>query len=443
MTASPETGRHEPLRLADLTGRHVAVWGLGVEGRSAVELLPGLCAPASITTVVDGEQSLDLLDAADFVVASPGVSRHRPEAVRLRRSGRLTGGTALFLAERRGTGVVGVTGSKGKSTTTCLLRDLWAALAGPVELGGNVGRAPLALVLAPAPDRVALEVSSFQAADVEVSPEIGVLTTIAPDHLDWHGSFAAYVTDKLNLFAHGCGAVVVDEQVGDKVIDRLPHAVRTGTAGGWHADHDAGFVLLGRRRVLTLSASPLLGPHNARNLCVVLAVLHVLGLNPAARADEVEAALRQFAPLPFRLELAGTVAGRDVVDDSISSNPSAAVAALATFSDRPVAIILGGDDRRGLAYDDLAAALVARTPWTLAVCTGPAGERLASLLPPDRMLMSTGFDNAVLLASAHCPEGGVILLSPGAPSFNEFPSYRERGARLRSLLGLPPPRPEL
>ena len=432
-----------PLRLADLTGRRVAVWGLGVEGSSAVALLPELCAPASITTVVDGEQPLSLLDEADVVVASPGVSRHRPEAVRLRQAGRLTGGTALLLAERGGGGVVGVTGSKGKSTTTGLLRDLWAALAGPVELGGNLGRAPLSLLRPPVPDRVALEVSSFQAADVEVSPELGALTALVPDHLDWHGSFAAYVDDKLNLFAHGCRTVVVDGGVGEEVIARLPSPVRSGTPGGWHPDLDAGVVRRGRRPVLPLAASPLVGAHNARNLCVALTVLEVLGLQPEARAEEVEGALRRFAPLPFRLEVVGRVAGRDVVDDSISTNPSAAIAALASFPDRPVAVILGGDDRRGLAYDGLAAAIADRRPWTLAVCTGAAGGRLAGLLPADRGVTADGFDDAVLLAVERCPRGGVVLLSPGAPSFDEFPSYRERGARLRSLLGLPPPRPEL
>ena len=432
-----------PWRLADLTGRHVAVWGLGVEGRSAIELLPELCAPASITTVVDGEQPLDVLDEVDVVVASPGVSRHRPEAQQLRRAGRLTGGTALLLADRGGVGVVGVTGSKGKSTTTGLLHDLWQALAGPVELGGNLGRAPLALLRPPPPTRVALEVSSFQASDVEVSPEVGVLTALVPDHLDWHGSFAAYVDDKLNLFAHGCRTVVVDDMVADEVVDRLPAPVRSGTTAGWHADHAAGTICLGRRALLPLAASPLLGPHNARNLCVALTTLDVLGLDPAGRADEVEEALRRFAPLPFRLELVGTVAGLTVVDDSISTNPSAAVAALATFADQAVAVIVGGDDRRGLAYDSLAAAITAREAWTLAVCTGPVGRRLAPLLPAGRHVVADGFDDAVAIAASQCPDGGVVLLSPGAPSFDEFPSYRERGARLRTLLGLPPPRPEL
>jgi UDP-N-acetylmuramoylalanine--D-glutamate ligase len=290
---------------------------------------------------------------------------------------------------------------------------------------------------------VALEVSSFQASDVEVSPEVGVLTALVPDHLDWHGSFAAYVDDKLNLFAHGCRAVVVDATVDDDIVGRLPGAVRSGTADGWHPDHEAGEVRLGRRPVLPLAASPLLGPHNARNLCAALATLDVLGLDPAGRADEVEAALRRFTPLPFRLELVGAFEGRQVVDDSISTNPSAAVAALASFPQQPVAVIAGGDDRRGLAYDGLAAALAVRPAWTLAVCTGPAGRRLAALLPADRHVVADGFDHAVLVAADRCPEGGVVLLSPGAPSFDEFDSYRERGARLRTLLGLPPPRSEL
>ena len=419
------------------------MWGLGVEGQTAVALLPELCAPASITTVVDGRQPLSLLDEADVVVASPGVSRHRPEAQRLKEAGKLTGGTALLLAERAGAGVVGVTGSKGKSTTTGLLRDLWEALAGPVALGGNLGRAPLGLLRPPPPERVALEVSSFQAADVEVSPEVGVLTALVPDHLDWHGSFAAYVNDKLNLFAHGCRSVVVDAGVDPAVIERLPSAVVAGAPGGWHADLEAGVLRCGARPVLPLAASPLLGAHNARNLAVAVAVLDVLGLEPERRADEVEAALRRFTPLPFRLEALGPVAGRDVVDDSISTNPSAAVAALASFPGRAVAVILGGDDRRGLAYDGLAAAVAIRAAWTLAVCTGDAGRRLAALLPPERAQVAGGFDEAVTIALERCPEGGVLLLSPGAPSFDEFTSYRDRGARLRSLLGLPSPRPEL
>lgn len=432
-----------PLRLADLRGRHVAVWGLGVEGQAAVELLPELCSPASVTTVVDGEQPLSLLDEADVVVASPGVSRHRPEAERLRQAGKLTGGTALLLAERAGAGVVGVTGSKGKSTTTGLLRDLWEALAGPVALGGNLGRAPLRLLRPPVPERVALEVSSFQASDVEVSPEVGVLTALVPDHLDWHGSFAAYVDDKLNLFAHGCRSVVVDAAVDEAAAGRLGAVVVANVPAGWHADAEAAVVRRGRRPVLPLAASPLLGPHNARNLCVALTVLDVLGLEPERRAAEVEGALRAFAPLPFRLEAVGWVSGREVVDDSISSNPSAAVAALASFPGRDVAVILGGDDKRSLAYGELAAAVSARSAWTLAVCTGDAGRRLAGLLPPGRAVVAGGFDDAVALALDRCPKGGVVLLSPGAPSFDEFTSYRERGARLRSLLGLRPPAPEL
>ena len=394
--------------------------------------------------MVDGEQPLSLLDEADVVVASPGVSRHRPEAIALRAAGRLTGGTALFLAEHGGEGVVGITGSKGKSTTTALLHHLWSALhQGGVALGGNLGVAPLRLLAEGCGPGtcVALEVSSYQATDVEVSPTIGVLTALAPDHLSWHGGFEAYVRDKLNLFAHGTEHVAVAADVDEDLVrGRLPGAVRYGGDQGWHAE--GGRVMRGSQAALDLAVSPLPGPHNARNLCGVLTVLELVGLDPMGRANEVEAAVASFRPLPFRLEPIGSVDGREIIDDSISTNPSAAIAALSSFPGRPVTIVLGGADR-DLDLSSLADAVATRVEPTTAVCTGPVGARLAPLLPVDRRLRATGFDDAVRRALSACPVGGVVLVSPGAPSFDEFESYRERGARVRSLLGFVAPRPEL
>lgn len=422
------------------------MWGVGVEGQAALDLLPVLChpPPTELVPVVDGEQPLSLLTTVDVVVASPGVSRHREEALALRRSGRLTGGTALFLAEHGPDGAVGVTGSKGKSTTTALLHHLWSDLLGaPVALGGNLGVAPLRLLAdgtgpgAP----VALEVSSYQATDVEVSPRWGMLTALAPDHLAWHGGFDAYVADKCNLFAHGTEAVAVAADVDQTLIDGLvPRPVRYGVPGGW--DVDGGWVVRGRDAVVPLSCSPLTGTHNARNLCGVLTVLELLGLDPASRPGEVRTSLERFSPLPFRLELVGVVEGKDVIDDSISTNPTAATAALASFPGRSLVVVLGGADR-DLDLAGLAEAVSGRPEPTVAVCTGPLGRRLGPLLPPSRRIDAAGFDDAVDRALAACEPGGVVLVSPGAPSFDEFGSYRERGARLRSLLGLPPPRPEV
>jgi UDP-N-acetylmuramoylalanine--D-glutamate ligase len=435
-----------PLRLADLAGRRVAIWGLGVEGRAALETLPSLCdpPPVELVTVVDGEQPLSLLDGADVVVASPGVSRHRPEALALRARHRLTGGTALFLAEHGPADVVGVTGSKGKSTTTALLHHLWSALAGgPIGLGGNLGVAPLRLLADGCGPGVpvALEVSSYQATDVEVSPGIGMLTALGPDHLSWHGGFEQYVADKCNLFAHGTSHVAVAADVDERLVaGRLPGAVRYGVPTGWHAAD--GMIRLRELDVLPLAASPLPGAHNARNLCGVLTVLELLGLDPSGRSEDVVDALKRFRPLPFRLEPIGVVDGHEVIDDSISTNPTAAIAALASFPGRGVAIVLGGFDRE-IDLTDLAAAVAGRAEDTVAVCTGPVGRRLAPMLPQDRTIVAAGFDEAVRLAIDACPPGGVVVVSPGAPSFDEFGRYSERGARLRSLLGLAPPRSEL
>ena len=423
------------MRLRQLTGKRVAVWGLGVEGRAAMALVPALARPASLVAVTDSDEATpDVLRAADVVVKSPGISRHREDARALAAAGVLTSGTNLFLAETRGRCVVGVTGSKGKSTTSALVAHLLAALGENVELGGNIGRAPLELLAVdPRPDRFVVELSSFQCADAEDSPEVGVLTALFAEHLDWHGSLAAYVDDKCNLFAHrGDAVTVVDgaNALTASVTDRLPHPVPFGVPGGVHVDD--GAVWAGRRRLFGLGASPLVGGHNAANLCAALTVLAVLGHDPAA----AEEALGSFRPLPHRLEVVGDIGGRLVVDDGLSTAPPAAMAALAAFPGRSVTILLGGHDR-GLDYAELATAVAERADPTLVLTLPASGARLAAEIGDRADVVTTaGLEEAVAVALERTPAGGVILLSPAAPSFGDFRDYRDRSAAFRLLIGL-------
>jgi UDP-N-acetylmuramoylalanine--D-glutamate ligase len=423
------------MRLPQLTGKRVAVWGLGVEGRAAMALLPTLARPASLVAVTDADGSAaDVLREADAVVKSPGISRHREDAEALAAAGVLTSGTNLFLAETGGRGVVGVTGSKGKSTTSALLAHLLVALGEKVELGGNIGRAPLELLaVEPRPGRFVVELSSFQCADAEDSPEVGVLTALFAEHLDWHGSLAAYIDDKCNLFAHRADAVTVVDganALAASVSGRLPNPVPFGVPGGVHVD--GGAVWAGRRRLFGLEASPLVGGHNGSNLCAALTVLSVLGHDPAA----AEPALGSFRPLPHRLEVVGDVDGRLVVDDGLSTAPPAAIAALAAFPGRPVTILLGGHDR-GLDYGQLATAVADRPDPTLVLTLPASGARLAAVIGGRADVVTTaGLEEAVAVALERTPAGGVILLSPAAPSFGEFRDYRERSAAFRRLLGL-------
>lgn len=425
------------MRLRQLSNRAVAVWGVGVEGEAALRLLPVLAGPASVVGVADGDLGAEsVLAGADVVVKSPGISRHRADVAAIAADGRLTSGTNLFLAETGGERVVGVTGSKGKSTTTSLISHFLGFAGERVELGGNIGRAPLELlgVHAP-PDRFVVELSSYQCADAEDSPEVGVLTALFPEHLDWHGSLAAYVEDKCNLFAHRTDSTTVidgtNELVGT-IAERLPGPVPFGVPGGVHVED--GIVVAGRRRLFPLAASPLPGPHNAANLCAALTVLDVLGHDPAA----AEGALASFQPLAHRLEVVGEVGGRLVVDDGMSTAPPAAIAALASFPGRAVTVLVGGHDR-GLDYGELVSVLAGRAEPTLVVTMPPSGDRIAAEVGSRAPVVVTGgLDEAVAVALDRTPPGGVVLLSPAAPSFGAFRDYKERSAAFRRLVGLPP-----
>lgn len=412
------------MRLRDLDGRQVLVWGMGREGRAALGLLtdPARCRPASVVTFDDGaretataDRAAARLDEVDVIVKSPGVSRYRPEITAfLARGGEVTGLTDLVLAERAGRRTVGVTGTKGKSTTASLVAHLLAAAGQPVELAGNIGRP--AVEILDATDRwVVLECSSYQCADVTVSPAVGVFTSIYEEHLDWHGSFARYAADKLTLFDTSEVAFVNGMQ---------PRLVQL-TDG-----------LAGRQLVrdedcpVPLDALRLQGLHNRRNAnLAVHAAGHALG---AVHPSFVEA-LGTFEPLEHRLHTVGHYGNLVVVDDVLATAPEAVLHALDVFADRPVVLLVGGYDRE-IDYRHFGAALALR-PAVRVIAMGPAGRRVADEIERAGGTRPATVDRLVEAVDLVDPsEPGVLLLSPGATSYGEFADYRARSAEWRRLL---------
>ena len=217
--------RRRAVRLEDLRGRRVAVWGTGREGVAAVEAISGY-APASLVVVQDrvtfaatpweghlaaaaplftGQDAYRALQDVDVLVRSPVIAQVHPWIQELRaRRVPITGGTALWMADHAGR-TIGVTGSKGKSTTTSLIHHLLTEVGRPNALGGNIGTAVLTL---PESDLYVLELSVYQCADLQQSPRVVALTSLFPEHLDWSGGEARYYADKLNVAMHGAEAVV-------------------------------------------------------------------------------------------------------------------------------------------------------------------------------------------------------------------------------------------
>ncbi|MET7420726.1 UDP-N-acetylmuramoyl-L-alanine--D-glutamate ligase [Dactylosporangium sp. NPDC005555] len=444
------------MQLADLRDRRVAVWGTGREGVAAVRAIAP-AGPASLVAVDDrqnfltkdwspelaalaplhaGPAGFDALRAADVIVRSPGVAQTHPWMVLLREAGvRVTGGTALWMAAHRAE-TVGVTGSKGKSTTSSLVSHLLTAAGRPNELGGNIGIPVLDLPAAPA---YVLELSAYQCADLDDSPRVTAVTSLFPEHLDWTGGEDEYYRVKLNLVANGPEAVVVHagstsvlEELGRRFTGLPLHVV--GGEDSFHVRD--GVFRLGGTRLFPRTALRLLGTHNEANLCIALGVLRAHGVDVVASAPDLEAALGAFAGLPHRLERIEDPSGLTFVDDSLSTIPQAAIHAIEAFRDRPLTVLLGGEDR-GVDYSPLRSYFAAATAPTTVIGMPDSGARLVGLLEGLPLLttyVSDSLVEAVALARKVTPAGGVVLMSPAAPSYGRFDNYAHRSKVFRQAI---------
>lgn len=438
------------MRLAELAGRRVAVWGAGREGRAALatlrrhlpELVPTLICPATEAAALAATPALALEtrapDAAllagfDIVIKSPGIPSRRPEIAAARAAGtRFTSGTAIWFAENPQARVIAVTGTKGKSTVSALIAHGLRALGRRTALAGNIGLPLLELPTETAVDWHVLELSSFQTGDAP-AVEVAVVNNLYDEHLDWHGNAGAYRADKLALAAVASRLVLnwtQPELVA--AIGHHPHRVAFGDAGGWHVAEAA--LWRGRRRVLAAGDCPLPGDHNLLNLAAAMAAIEAADEDAHAAA----ASTTRFQPLPHRLQPLGERDGFAFVDDSIATTPAATLAALAAFAGREVTVLVGGHER-GVDWSDFAAGAGRLSPLPRIVCMGANGGRIAAALAEGgwRGVLSRAgaLADALQQARALTPVSGVVLLSPGAPSFDQFADYAARGREFARLAG--------
>jgi UDP-N-acetylmuramoylalanine--D-glutamate ligase len=431
-----------PLSWSELDGAAVGLWGLGVEGRAS---LRRLLAMGTIPVLVDdrpteaaveglavvGTQAggLEALARCDVVVKAPGISRYRAEVGRLADAGvPVTGGLALWLAEADLDRVLVVTGTKGKSTTAALAGHLASGLGRTVVVGGNIGRLPYdpAAGGPTEPDLWVVEVSSFQATDLSVTPPVVVVTSLAPDHLDWHGDAETYFADKLSATSRPGADLTVADATSPLLVARRS---LLGPRVQWVEDRPSD---LDDEPWIDRLGLP--GAHNRRNARLARAGLTALGIEGADDDRALADAATGFEPLPHRLETVGRVDGVDFVDDSLSTNVLPTRAALAAFGDRPVALVVGGFDR-GLDYGPLGRAVAARRAPTMVLTVPDNGRRIGRAVAEaareagvERAVVDCdGLGPAVAAGFSWARPGGVVLLSPAAPSFGHFQDYQERG----------------
>jgi UDP-N-acetylmuramoylalanine--D-glutamate ligase len=434
------------LAWSDLRGARVGVWGLGREGLASIRKLarldlepmlvddhPQVVAIGGLPVLTTGYGGLAALEKCDVVIKSPGISRYRPEVARLEERGvPVAGGLGLWLQEADPSRVLLITGTKGKSTTASIAGHLLNGLAGRTLVGGNIGQPPYDPEVAPAAGQApwqywVIEVSSYQATDLPCSTPVVAVTSLHPDHLDWHGDVEGYYRDKLSICSLPGADLTVANGDSDLIRER---AALLGPRVDWvHETDDPDATWM--------APLGLLGGHSRRNALIARRAVGALGVPGAADAQALRGAAEGFVPLDHRLQVTGTVDGVTFVDDSLSTNVLPTLAALDAFPGRRVALIVGGHDR-GIDYAPLAVGLRDRPAPTLVLTLPDSGPRIHAELeaaaPPSGAASAVAgivdcddLDAAVTRAFDWARPDGVVLLSPAAPSFGHFRDYRDRG----------------
>ncbi len=433
------------LSWSGLPGARVGVWGLGREGHASLRKLLALGVEPVLVDdqpagPVDGRPvlataggGLGALERCDVVVKTPGLSRYRPEVARLTARGiPVAGGLGLWLAEADLRRVLCVTGTKGKSTTSSVTGHLITGLGYRPMVGGNIGAVPYDPDNAGDFDYWVIEVSSYQATDLPCSPPVVAVTSLHPDHLDWHGGVEQYYRDKLSACSQPGAELTVANGDSDLLRER---AALLGPRVEWVGERDDP----GAEGPDWVEPLGLPGRHNRRNALIARRCLVALGVPGAGDDARLRAAAAGYQPLPSRLTPVGMAGGVTFVDDSLSTNVLPTLAALDAFPGHRVALIVGGHDR-GIDYTPLAAGVVAREAPTCVLTLPDSGPRIRAALEAAAFADVTdcpGLEDAVAAAFRWARPDGIVLLSPAAPSFGRFKDYRDRaGAFARAVHGL-------
>ncbi|CAN5688640.1 UDP-N-acetylmuramoyl-L-alanine--D-glutamate ligase [soil metagenome] len=415
------------MRLDELRGRRVALLGLGADVRAAVDAIRA-AGPAELVVVEEGSAEgtfvrrtlAEAATTAEVFVRSPGFPRYQvPLQEAMAGGAEMTTPLDLWLGTHGSSRtVVGITGTKGKSTVTDLLGRMAGEAGLDVGVAGNLGvpvfsdgwnhRAPC----------IVLEVSSYQAADLHHVPDVAVMTYLSEDHLSWHGGVDRYVADKLRLLSNEgrtAGRILVPAHGG--------RAAEVAAA--------AGLVV---EVVVPPPAGPEVPSHRVQNAALAAAALAAVG-GPGLDGPAIVEAART-SSLPGRLDECAGPAGLLCLDDALASNPSASAAGLAWVRGlgRPTVVVLGGMDR-GVDPAPLVAEVARWEAGRLRAITLPVnGSELADRAGVEVVGRAEDVGGAVRLAIGSLSPGGVLLFSPAAPTPPGLGNWETRSRQFREAL---------
>jgi UDP-N-acetylmuramoylalanine--D-glutamate ligase len=445
----------------DLKAKKVAILGVGKTGLATARFLAGRGVRIAVTdakpasdwgearTVLENLQAEwtvapygpEILSGVDWVIPSPGIYPANPILVEAVRRG-IPVLSELELASRfLTTPIVAITGTNGKTTVTSLIGEILRASGKKVFVGGNIGAPLIGYVDGPQEaDWGVVEVSSFQLQWAQTfHPRIAILLNVTTDHIDYHGSFAAYREVKEGLFARQTArdlAILNADDEGSTLL-RAGLAAPTELFSSLGVV-DRGMCLSGEKLVhlfpggkkeeYPVAMIHLPGRHNCENVMAAILAARACGCEP----PEIIRAVEGFRGIAHRIQYAGEKNGVRFYDDSKGTNVGAVVRALESFS-QPVLLLLGGRDKEG-NFETLAP-LIRRGVKEM-ILFGEAAEKINGLIGGVvRTTLAATLKEALEKAYRSAAPGDAVLLSPGCASFDEFKDYKERGNRFQEWVG--------
>ncbi len=421
---------------------NVAILGYDTEGKTSYEYFRArgdeitICdqntsveVPEDASSVL-GDTYLDDLDRFDLLVRTAGMPPHiildkNPDVAE-----KITTQVNEFLKVCPTLNIIGVTGTKGKGTTSTLITKILEASGKQVRVGGNIGVPPFTFLNELQNESwVVLELSSFQLIDLKHSPHYAVCLMVVPEHLNWHADLDEYITAKSQLFAYQTAKDIAIYFADNDTSKRIVAASRGQktpyyTAPGAFIYNDA--IVIDEQTICRTDEIKLLGAHNWQNVCA--AVTAVWGITQDVEA--IRSVLTSFSGMEHRLELVQEVADVKYYDDSFGTTPETAIVAIEAF-EQPKVVILGGSDK-GASYDDLARTIVAENVRKVLLIGDEAASIQAALENAGfSEFMAGGSTMTEIVANAQtaAKPGDVVLLSTACASFDMFKDYEDRAAQ--------------
>lgn len=441
--------------LEQIRDKKVLIAGFGVEGQATFEFLQkhGISADiADVSPSVDlksmdirekhlrtitGENYLDSASDYDVVFRSPGISPLTPELKLAREKGtEITSQIKLFM-EICPCKTIGVTGTKGKGTTSSLIYEILKASGKDVHIGGNIGVPAISLLEKINEDSiVVLELSSFQLMDLEKSPNIAVVLNVTSEHLDYHKNREEYVEAKQSIVQYqnaGNFAVVNTDYETSRLFKDMTKAqifeistTHEVEIGCYVNENDEVILKSGdiEEKIASFPELQLRGRHNLENVCAAVAASYLA----EAQIDPTRGAVKAFKGLEHRLEFVAKVNEVKYYNDSFATTPETTIAALSAFSE-PIVLIAGGSEK-GSDYTEMGKVIAQKTKSVFLI--GDTAQEIKDKvvsISPDADIREGFTDMKAIVEEAGdiAKPGDVVVLSPGCASFGLFENYKQRG----------------